>query len=634
MMRTLPAIISQGLSGPAFHALTPDPDTYEMQGVLVGTGGLTTTHTATLYAPDFEGVQRSFAANEPVWSGGRRVRNLVQQSNNFIDSYWVKGGNITVTLSVGTGPSGQDCSRVVLTNGVLGQLYRSSIFNTGNDAVVSLWMKSNTGSNQTVRFGLRNDLLGISVTSEWKRFSFLKSATTIGTAEVVWSSLALDAADILICDYQAEDVSGQTNQNPGEYVPTTTAAAQKVFANQNGNTVLNNVVTEAVGAPLAEVPYLQYYPAAENAQIYSRDLSQGWAQLGATGSFTYDQIGLTGEPNTATLIVDTSGLVGARAAPYTITPNSTNTLKVWIEKQAADVARAALQVEYRAVAGSSTWLGFNLQTGYAWIATAGAGANAFEVIDDGDWWIVLLEVTDVGSNPDTRPYLYPAAYLADDDTSTNANATGQAVYGNVEMHLDKTIAQVRGLGPIFTTTAAVSTDRVVYQFNVANWDDVASAWYLESNTSTVNYSGWNDAVILGPHTLSNNSVFRQSNDFDRLIIRDSANERYISTVFNTQGFKQFGASYTQAESVKGLNYNGSWGVDGELYTGFTAEAKTAVHLLDNDIASRQLEVSWQVRDLRRYTIPDYATGKTIIDDLMAPPALSGTIPDLYVEDTT
>ncbi|GAG20654.1 unnamed protein product, partial [marine sediment metagenome] len=59
---------------PAFYALTPDTaNDYLMEGVLIGTGGLTTTHTADLYAPDFNGVYQKFPANAPVWSGGRCV---------------------------------------------------------------------------------------------------------------------------------------------------------------------------------------------------------------------------------------------------------------------------------------------------------------------------------------------------------------------------------------------------------------------------------------------------------------------------------------------------------------------------------------------------------------------------------
>ena len=77
-----------GATGPAFHALTYDPDTYEMLGVKTGTGDLTTTHADTLYAPDYEGVQRAFGADEPVWAGGRVVDKSLIYSDDFSNARW------------------------------------------------------------------------------------------------------------------------------------------------------------------------------------------------------------------------------------------------------------------------------------------------------------------------------------------------------------------------------------------------------------------------------------------------------------------------------------------------------------------------------------------------------------------
>lgn len=72
-----------GPQAPAFHALTPDPDTHAMRGVLLGAGDLTPSHTAAIYQPDHEGVYREFAANEPVYKGGRVVFDPTQLFASF-----------------------------------------------------------------------------------------------------------------------------------------------------------------------------------------------------------------------------------------------------------------------------------------------------------------------------------------------------------------------------------------------------------------------------------------------------------------------------------------------------------------------------------------------------------------------
>jgi hypothetical protein len=83
---------------------------------------------------------------------------------------------------------------------------------------------------------------------------------------------------VTVDNIQAENPLGRSDTTtPSEYVPTTTAAAAKSYANVNGNSVASNVVTEAVGAPLASVPYLLAHPAATNSLTYSLPDTTNWS---------------------------------------------------------------------------------------------------------------------------------------------------------------------------------------------------------------------------------------------------------------------------------------------------------------------------------------------------------------------
>ena len=318
---------------PAFAALTYDPDTYEMVGVLTGTGGLTTTHTSVLYAPDVDGVYQKFPANAPVWSGGRCVL---------------------------TGSAGSDVSAV--------------------------------------------------------------------------------------------------------------------YANDGG------------GTPLAEVPYLQYYPAATNLQESSNDFVTGsyWSKANVTP--TYDQVGLTGAPNTATLCPASLNTANVRG-DFTCTSNGT---AVWYMKKTTSAA-AFPGVRCFIDASNRAAYTVNTDTGALVARTdaANGGTYSAEIISVGDWWKILIELSGATRRQETFPFVN-----TDASGAWTGTGSGSCIIGNCEGHADKTIAQVRGLGPIFTTTAAVSTDETLYDFDVANHPTFTNmvyySEYVMSNASqnTANGHFW------------------------------------------------------------------------------------------------------------------------------------------------
>jgi hypothetical protein len=245
-------------TGPAFHALTPDPLTYAMRGVLTGTGDLTATHTADIYAKDFEDFYRLNPANSPVYTGGRTVRNMFVNSVDF-SSGWsaIFGGTIVGTVA-GAGPSGEDVIELSFTASVSAQVTQSFANNAG-DNLTTAWIRTAPGDGtQNIALVVGGASSGpaiISVDETWRKYSTaFTNAATAAIASGFRNSTDGNAFSIYVFEAQAENVSGQSNQNPGEYVPTFADPASACYASTNGNTVLNNVVTEAVGTPLAEVP--------------------------------------------------------------------------------------------------------------------------------------------------------------------------------------------------------------------------------------------------------------------------------------------------------------------------------------------------------------------------------------------
>ena len=99
---------------------------------------------------------------------------------------------------------------------------------------------------------------------------------------------------VYVTEWQIEDVTGQSNQAPGEYVPVGVASAPfygcgidgvQCFNTLNGNTVTDNVVTEATGAPITDAnsDYAGAYGpfgynaevARTNSALHSRKLAAG-----------------------------------------------------------------------------------------------------------------------------------------------------------------------------------------------------------------------------------------------------------------------------------------------------------------------------------------------------------------------
>ena len=608
----------------AFHALTYDDTTYEMLGVKTGTGDLTTDHTSDLYAKDHEDVYRLFGEDEPVWSGGRVVGNHMPESDDWtvngsaqadtvIQSatelyYPGTSSNQRVYQEVDTGreiPEDMSRTDIPLTTSWR-RYFFGHTFSNGLEAGISFEAKSDdlAGSGET-----HVKLDRVSTTT---RIEFHVDNSIEGTLE--------------IRNLQVEFGPG-TSSKPGEFVATSGGStghagvpvAYKVYANENGNSVASNVVTEAVGSALSEAPYLQYYPAATNAFTYSNDASgTGWTAPSG-GTKTFDQVGLTGEPNTATLIEDTDG--ASTYPPYHSDlsfSGSVITCRIWVKKDNDESRFPNFRINWFGGSAVSEYLTFNTKTGASHIATATSnGTVTHEVIDEGDWWAILSQYEQTSEGNTSVRYQIRPAYTTTLTGSEEVSATGSIVMGNLEAFEDKTIAEVRGLGPIFSEGSSVTTDATVYYFGVSNASDDPQAWFFET------FSTVDEAVLAGNSPLASPTENRWIKDYsaqtrffvdgDTLVVNEGAEEdaaREIGFVYD------FGSTQAGA-SVNGSAWDESSSAAGWADTGLS---NTGIYIGCEDEAASVNDMhpaAVKFRNFRIYDIPDYAAGKSTIDDLMS-----------------
>lgn len=240
----------------------------------VGPNPTSFSRALTAYVKDLEGLLKVANSGEVRFEGARRVENLLTNSEDFSNAFWVTdaGGTGVVpskTPNFALAPDGSyTACRVQMASGPSGysRIYNQTVTWWANSGLQSVWMKTTDGSTKSVTLG---DLIGsnrkvVSVDGTWKRFANSPGTGGAGTGFEVYSENSPGLTDLLIWHPQVEDVKGQTNQNVSEYVSSGVLSSPyhgafvdgvKYFDYENQNTVTANVVTEKKGGPLSWVNF-------------------------------------------------------------------------------------------------------------------------------------------------------------------------------------------------------------------------------------------------------------------------------------------------------------------------------------------------------------------------------------------
>ena len=547
---------TEGANPLVWHAATPDSDGV-MQAQLIGSGTPTFNVDAGLLLPDHEGIYRTTSEDTPPWHGARKVTNLLPQTNNMLGSRWATSLNMTVTLNSGGGPAGQDSwiyTPTVPTTNYYGVHSPTSHGATpaGRSVVFSFYARSRTGANTNITvFISATDNMGTkSITTSWQRFSFFGTLTSNGLPSI--RSLV---GEVETADWQLEDVSGQSNQNPSEFVEnaSSTVAAGRYYGYENGNTVSSNVVTEAQGATLDPLPSLYGAPAYTNSLAYSNQLDNAaWTKviatvtanqaIGLAGAMDADEVSFAGG-----YIYNTTNIAGAAGQVVTCrifvkAKNTATKIKVRIDRAGA-------------AQGNQTDYDLN-PTGYT--------------------EIIHTATLDGGTGT-------PVLRL--DQPATGA---GDAVYyiANTETHAARTAAQVRGSAPIITAASTVTTTAITDVHDSGNWVDTSGGLYCEVTLQVAQN-------ILSTFLDVSGSTFR---------LNDGTNTVTAAWVTNTA--YQLGIAWDAAAGTMAINVDGTWSsnatYDGTLLAGAL------------DIFRSPAGVGL-MRNLKRYSASNLAAAKALVD---------------------
>jgi hypothetical protein len=610
----------------AFFAATYNNQTFEVEELPVGTGPATYTTPAGLLLPDNEGVYRSLAAGAAPWHGARWVTNYVLYSEDFTQVNW-SGSSADLTHGVDD-VNGGTAAVTVTATAPLQTLRQNNIVGGGAQGLSrrqTFWIKRRTGTGDIEYYdGLT--YLAVPVTNEWQR-------VTVETNYTGWFlRIAVSGDAVDVCFAQFEEMSGLTNQNPSEYVPTTTAAVTKLYANENGNTVASNVVTEATGALLDPLPSLYVAPALENLITYSHDLTNAaWAVTG-TNVAAYDAVGLTGAPNTASTLTDDDGAAHEDVAEVIAiaTTNITHTWKIEVLKD-SDVSRfPTFFCQLLNGTENNIRVHFNTSTGATNIISS-TGTVAVDVRDAGLWWEVLISIQNTGANPHTKISLLPASGTVFGTESVAA--TGSIIVGNVGLYSDKSIAEVRGSAPIITAGTAASTVAVNAEWPTANHDNAQGAWYMDWTPFAVSDDLSTQQGFINWTSNSGIFVLSYSSITGVYSIKSGTNASIGSAGIAAGVEQNSGVAYDGAVTSIQQNLNGVYGTEITDYSAFLNSGVSSLRLGSG--APNVDEMVCLFRNIRRYD-DAYDDAKTIIDALMLEtdggfplpaPAAGGNRPD-------
>lgn len=195
--------------------------------------GVTPTVTPAIYKSDWQGNQLQYSMPRT---------NLVSNGNTPGGTGWTTAFNgtgtaPTITLNYATGPDGTSgaATRLQANQGAGSTINDYSLVQSPSYTVVngktyihSVWLKSNTGSNQPVYMAQAGlGAIAVTVTPAWSRFESLYTATangtwgaSIGTCGTICQ--ANNSLDILAV-YEMVEVAQAGLNTPTSYIPTTSA---------------------------------------------------------------------------------------------------------------------------------------------------------------------------------------------------------------------------------------------------------------------------------------------------------------------------------------------------------------------------------------------------------------------------
>jgi len=430
---------------PSFEApLTTDLNLTAGQGIATYSRADGADRRATV--TDFEGRIIPVKAGEARFDGARRVENLISYSEDFSNAAWVKSGTATVTgTNIINLPNIGDYIRSssAVSNGIIGEKWTWSVVLSGSGTVY-VYAQLFGG---TVEYFSQS--FSITLTSTPTRYSYTGTTAQSGHtgAILVISRGSTGTATTVTANYaQLENVTGQANQNPSEYVSTNVKTAfpyhgagvdgVKYFDTQNGNTVASNVVTEATGAAIPTSTLHGYLAEGSraNAFLQSEDLSTTWTPtaVGEVLITTDATIAPNGRMNADKLIEGTTASLHRLQQSASATLNTAITASVYVK--AAERSRIRLNLFNQANSVNNFQATFNIGTQTIDSSTSGGtGSYSYGSIvslPNGWYRVSMTGIIDSGVGAGTAWFQYRAVDASGGQSYTGDGISGIYVWGS------------------------------------------------------------------------------------------------------------------------------------------------------------------------------------------------------------
>lgn len=457
------------------NAQTPDPTFWASLTTSIvldrGSGSATFTRATTATIDDWEGVIRSALTGEVRFRGARRVQNLSSKSEDF--SGWTAAtpsGSTSGSTITFTG-SGNDF-RYDNVAVIVGHVYNFTVrLQAGTKTGTIVLRDASQGVQATI------SLAGLSSTSD-KVFSFQWTANATATHNIGFDNRVAQGGDgiagtIICTGAMVEDVTGQSNQNPAEYVSVGVKSAPyhganvdgvKYFTTQNGNAVASNVVTEATGAAISSSTALGYLSeeARTNLCLQSQDSETTWTKGTSLTTSSNSTVAPDGTTTADTLTDANASGVCLLTQNITVTADTTRyVFSTHIKKTSGATVFAALNFQ---IAGGTTvayGLVINTDAGTIVNNALGSGAGITSGISAvGPYWRVWVSGANNGSalNTALQVQLSPA-WNTDGSTGSMVSAQGSNVFWGHQLEAGSFPTSY-----IPTTTASVTRNKDVLSF--------------------------------------------------------------------------------------------------------------------------------------------------------------------------
>lgn len=194
-----------------------------------------------------------------------------------------------------------------------------------------------------------------------------------------------------------------------------------------------------IASRLRAVHHIPPSAAGANIITVSRDLT-AWITTGGP-TVTYDQVGIDGAANTATLVTDAS------AAAYSLIQKSYtrgsgfNTFRCYIKAQVGATFAPMVRLGYASTASVYAQVPFDLDTGQYVLKGTTSIIDAVSITKYNGWLRIIVGVHDSSSNESINVSLYPAV-AATWDSNYSVSAQGSITVGQAELY-EGTISPAR-----------------------------------------------------------------------------------------------------------------------------------------------------------------------------------------------